>query len=422
MAVSFVANSILALLQTGFLVITLKARFGKLLTCFLAFLFVAASFLFGFLFPNQDFLFLKTILSLLVILAGTFVAFKDKWPRHILTVGIIFMNEWLCEFIGVLVFPSIVNTASVTELTLQQQIIVYIIFCSVFALLSWVFALILNQKSSGLELRDLLLFAFFPLSQTALTCATLTTNADLALWSKILTIPIYFLADIGLYFAMIGLSQRSVLKVTNEQLAWQIDAQKEHYSALTAQFENIHKLRHDIAGHLHTIQALLEEGQVAEASSYAAELSERHTLHPSLGKCENPVIDAFLYDRINRGKDLGIRIELHISLPYEMRISNADIISAFSNLMDNAEEACLQVAREQRFIRLQAEYKDRFFVIRTENPLPANPKNAKKQRVAGMERGIGLHILEALAQQYKGSFLAEAGQEFFCSVLTLQEL
>ena len=60
-------------------------------------------------------------------------------------------------------------------------------------------------------------------------------------------------ADAFLYLAVRGMAQRSALKAKNDLLSAQIDRQKEHYAALTAQYANIRRMRHDIAKHLDTV-------------------------------------------------------------------------------------------------------------------------------------------------------------------------
>ena len=80
-------------------------------------------------------------------------------------------------------------------------------------------------------------------------------------------------ADAFLYLAVRGMAQRSALKAKNDLLSAQIDRQKEHYAALTAQYANIRRMRHDIAKHLDTMQALLQSGQYQAAAAYSNEVS-----------------------------------------------------------------------------------------------------------------------------------------------------
>lgn len=104
-------------------------------------------------------------------------------------------------------------------------------------------------------------------------------------------------ADAFLYLAVRGMAQRSALKAKNDLLSAQIDRQKEHYAALTAQYANIRRMRHDIAKHLDTMQALLQSGQYQAAAVYSNEVSAQAQVQAHLGICENPIVDAYLFSR-----------------------------------------------------------------------------------------------------------------------------
>lgn len=95
-------------------------------------------------------------------------------------------------------------------------------------------------------------------------------------------------ADAALYIAVRGMAQRSDLKAKNELLSAQIERQKEHYAAITAQYDNIRQMRHDIAKHLYTMQALLQSGHYQEAVSYSDKVAAQSNLQENLGICENP--------------------------------------------------------------------------------------------------------------------------------------
>ena len=73
------------------------------------------------------------------------------------------------------------------------------------------------------------------------------------------------------------MSQRAELKLSNEMLSEQIESEKTHYAALVDQYETARSLRHDIANHMYTIQALLSSGDTEQAAKYAAEIIPRHT-------------------------------------------------------------------------------------------------------------------------------------------------
>jgi sensor histidine kinase regulating citrate/malate metabolism len=226
-------------------------------------------------------------------------------------------------------------------------------------------------------------------------------------------------ADTALYFAIRGMAERVELRVQNTMLEKQIDAQTVHYAALTEQYENIRRMRHDIDNHLYTMRILLENGKADEAASYLAELNPGSEYVPSLGRCHNPVVDAFLYTRIKDLRTQGIQVEADVDLPGEMTISNADLVSAFGNLLDNAAEAVHGAA--QKRISITAGIKSGYLVIKTENPSSPAP-DTQKRRIPELERGVGFHILTGLAEKYNGSFTACAEGSMFDTSLILQEM
>ena len=142
-------------------------------------------------------------------------------------------------------------------------------------------------------------------------------------------------ADAFLYLAVRGMAQRSALKAKNDLLSAQID----HYAALTAQYANIRRMRHDIAKHLDTMQALLQSGQYQAAAAYSNEVSAQAQVQAHLGICENPIVDAYLFSRSQELERQGFRVQLRVLLPGGLRVP--------------ISRTYRSTAREQFFSRLQ---------------------------------------------------------------------
>lgn len=213
---------------------------------------------------------------------------------------------------------------------------------------------------------------------------------------------LFLVSDILLYRTMVHTEQRVQLEVENQLLEKQLDAQLAHYSDLTGQYEQIRAMRHDISHHLNTINALLQAGNLTAASEYSEQLLPMQTDISRLGKCRNPVVDAFLYSRMQDAEAKGVPVQADVSLPVELLVSNTDLIVAFGNMLDNALEACEGVPGAQ--IRLQAYLAKGYLVIHERNPVRGEPAAAKPRRIPELERGVGFRVLSGLAQKYDGSF------------------
>ena len=279
----------------------------------------------------------------------------------------------------------------------------------------------LSRNGRPLTLTQWLIFTVFPLQQSVclITMFRLYTQFPEAVnWPRMSVLILLFaVSDVAL-FCLIGQTARKAeLETANRLLNDQLDNQLKHYSALVDPYEDNRRIRHDIAHHMHTIQLLLESGRRQEATAYAGELMRQQEHSSQLDQCENPLVDAFLFSRIREARQAGIPVEASVVLPRRLPIANVDLVILFGNLMDNAVEACGQVASP--FIRLEAGLRKDYLVVTETNPAPADDTR-KKRRIPHLERGIGLHILTDLAGRYHGSCTQEVRDGQFTVSIALQ--
>lgn len=261
----------------------------------------------------------------------------------------------------------------------------------------------LSRNGRPLSLTQWLIFAVFPLQQSACLITMFRLYAqfpEAVNWPRMSVLSLLFaVSDVAL-FCLIGQTARKAeLETANRLLNDQLDNQLKHYSALVDQYEDNRRICHDIAHHMHTIQLLLESGRHQEATAYAGELMHQQEHNSQLDQCENPPVEA------------------SVVLPRKLPIANVDLVILFGNLMDNAVEACGQVASP--FIRLEAGLRKDYLVVTETNPAPADDTR-KKRRIPQLERGIGLHILTDLAGRYHGSCTQEVRDGQFTVSIALQ--
>lgn len=281
------------------------------------------------------------------------------------------------------------------------------VFLLFLAMVLLVVSLPFLRSKNNLSGRQLLVFSVFPVTQilcAAAIQALIFYPPRYEYTSVLLVVTALFLvSDVLLYRTMVHTEQRVQLEVENELLESQLDAQLAHYRDLTAQYEQIRAMRHDIAHHLNTIHALLQAGNLQAASEYSEQLLPLQTDNSRLGSCRNPVVDAFLYTRTQEAELRGIPVQADVSLPVELPVSNTDLIVAFGNLLDNALEACAGIPDAQ--ITLRAHMDKGYLVIQESNPVRARqPQGKKPRRIPELERGVGFRVLGGLAEKYNGSF------------------
>lgn len=342
-------------------------------------------------------LFQVPIHPLMILLFALFV-YREKWWSYVLMTLI----YGLVEYVVVALFYPVQEAAMPAGiLTLGQMIVAWMpLFLGTLSAL-WLAYVGLRLFQDRLSGGDILLYAGIPVSQflVAYEWNNIPLGRENAsgAWIYTLVMVLIFVADIGVFLSMLRVSRQKELEAENRFLAAQIDAQRLHYAELTDQYENIRKMRHDIAKHMAAMDGLLTAGQNAEAADYAARLRAEP---PTVGYCENPVVDAFLTASVRRAGEAGVRLKVDVSVPAEISVSSTDMVCIYGNLLDSAVSACRGVTEAAIDIRTTVD--GDWLRISAECPVsPALGKSALKRR---MERSIGPRVLADMAGKYCGEF------------------
>ena len=365
---------------------------------------------------------LRSMGGLLTLGIPVLFFYTDKAAKRAAVLITIYATTILVELVNVFILPAEVLMEGLGNQPLTTQIYAQIIYISVLSLAMFLESLLFKRYQNNLTLRELLLYALFPLSQLLLLARwmklALLNVLDHSMVFLIVSFGLCVIADAAMFYLLRATAQRARLQAENNLLLRQVELQKEHYAGLVSQYESVRHMRHDINNHLHTIQILLDQGNTAEASAYAAQLRERMPA-ARLGQCQHPVLDAFLYDRLLRLQEKGISADCRISLPAQLSVSDLDLISAFGNLLDNAAEACQSLDHPE--ITIKALLQQGYLLIETVNPIPSEPPSRKLRRIPLLERGVGFHILDSLAEKYDGGFSCRQENGCFYTYLTLKE-
>ena len=356
-------------------------------------------------------------------LALAFLLFYGKPGRKLLAVAAELAGSLLMEMMFTPLMIDLQSNDDISVWADPRALIYGVTFLPVLGLGLMLISFIFTRSKNNLSGRQLLVFSAFPITQMVCEASLVTLMFTPPRYEYIpmqLTMSVLFLvSDILLYRTMVRTEQRVQLEVENALLESQLDAQLAHYGDLTAQYEQIRAMRHDISHHLNTIHALLEAGNLQAASEYSEQLLPAQTYSSRLGSCRNPVVDAFLYTRTQEAGLRGVPVRADVSLPVELPVSNTDLIVAFGNLLDNALEACSGIP--DAAITLRAHMDKGYLVIQESNSVRARqPQGRKPRRIPELERGVGFRVLGSLAKKYDGSFRHTCENDTYTVTLSLR--
>ena len=274
----------------------------------------------------------------------------------------------------------------------------------------------------SLPIKQYWFFLFFPISQFVLLNGALSPLIEnISPRASIFVagfVVLCVIADYIWFRQLRKMTDNVRLQTENDLLGKRIEAQREDYKTLSANYANMAVMRHDIANHIYSIRALLQDGKPEEAMQYAAELEKSRVAQDILSDCRNSVVQSFLRHKLNELREQKLSVDFRVNLAPVTGISDTDLIIAIGNMLDNAVEAC--ALAQQHSIHLSVKQRDGYVQVETENTYPQSI-TSHKRRIAYLKRGLGTSILQALAEQYHGKYLSVREDGIHHAVLTMQE-
>ncbi len=373
---------------------------------------------------------LRIAISVTYFVFFLLILHRGKALRKLLAVLGIFITMALTELSTFILSPTLSSYMQHRDLCHLELIPFYFVFIFAQALflmlMVYAFRLLDKKNEDRVSDRDRLCYLLLPINQFILLTVWYYSytfaSAEAFTPKKLLVIVIVLIFTVLTDFILFRLISRTAesaeLRARNEFMQEQIAAKAKYYQLMAESYANMRQMRHDIANHICTIRAMLENGERDEAEKYVSELEETTAVRSILSDCQNTAADAFIRERTEELTQQGISLSADIRLPAYCFVSDVDLITALGNLLDNAADACKQ-ASEPR-ITLRVELADGFLHIESENPY--DPSVSKKERrISYMERGTGSIILKSLAEKYRGSYCSRVNDGIYNNILILKE-
>lgn len=189
--------------------------------------------------------------------------------------------------------------------------------------------------------------------------------------------------------------------------------QYEYYESLTDSITSLRKYRHDLNNILQTLTIIINDPETLENGKELLEqLRKRYDKIQLPFYCSNPVINAVLLAKTAAAQEKGIEVAISINLENTNMFEHIDLCSIFSNMLDNAIEAACEV--EHGHIAISSWTETEHLFIKCVNSYSGKIRKDSKKLIStkGKDRGLGISIIESIAERYSGKFLCECGEEF----------
>lgn len=201
------------------------------------------------------------------------------------------------------------------------------------------------------------------------------------------------------------------MKETERAVADQLQRQRREYEDICKKMEMGRVFRHDMRHHLQVLEGLAKQEDDESIARYIGNLNSRLSGIEKQTYCENPTVNAVLASYIGQAREADCSVQAKAALPHELPFDEMDVCTVLANTLENAVNACRELAGEDRYIRLATELVDgRRLTILVENPCKQEVPFDESGFPQGPKReghGIGLKSVDAVVKKYNGMFHCE---------------
>lgn len=163
---------------------------------------------------------------------------------------------------------------------------------------------------------------------------------------------------------------------------------------------------HDFKNHLNIIYEYSQEQKWDKVTEYVSGIREPMACLERRVWSGNDVIDLILNYKRAEAVKAGIQCEIDTDKLKFRHISDQDLCTVFSNIMDNSIEACEKVSFGKPWIKIIIRSKGNIFVLKVTNslgvkPIEENGKLITMKTKKGLH-GLGLMSIRGVVEKYEG--------------------
>ena len=202
--------------------------------------------------------------------------------------------------------------------------------------------------------------------------------------------------------------------------AFQNEILQKHYLEVENMYAKMRGWRHDYRNHIQTMKVHASNGEYAEIDKYLDMLDEDLTHVETVVRTGNRMADAILNSKLSLAMEKQIRVKAEAQIPMSLTISELDLCTVISNLLDNAIDACMELPVEERLIRIYMEMKGNYLYFSIINTAGGKKKQSFLT-TKGDGHGFGLSRIDGIVKKYGGYVKRASEDESFSTEVLLPQ-
>ncbi len=199
-----------------------------------------------------------------------------------------------------------------------------------------------------------------------------------------------------------------MLKTENKMLLELETLSENHIKDMELMMEKNRIQTHDMKHHLLVLREYGQEKQWDSLMSYLNELSEDILAKKKTGWTQTGILDTILEQKKEKAESEGIEFSIQADRIGALPFSDLEICTLFSNLLDNAIEACEKIEENRRWIEIQITRKSGMLYLTISNSIKDRPSEQEGKLITNKENhqlhGYGIKSVQKIVRKYEGEF------------------
>lgn len=217
-----------------------------------------------------------------------------------------------------------------------------------------------------------------------------------------------------------------MLKTENKMLLELETLSENHIKDMKIMMEKNRIQTHDMKHHLLILREYGQEKQWDSLMSYLNELSEDILAKKKTGWTQTGILDTILEQKKEKAESEGIEFSIQADRIGALPFSDLEICTLFSNLLDNAIEACEKIEGNRRWIEIQITRKSGMLYLTISNSIKDRPSEQEGKLITNKQNhqlhGYGIKSVQKIVRKYEGDFSYQIRESEFIVTITFWRL
>ncbi len=393
--------------------------------CIFSFLYTLYYILYAFFGMTSEIRFLSSYFVEILLFV---LIINDKLIYKMFAYTIYILVTQMADFLASLIITGIYGSyENVTTLGVPRVIgsaiynVLYLSLC-ILAIVFWKLVVVKGKAS-----KDIFVLITIPISQIFLLYGNFSAYIEKKEQMLVFTLSGMAISIVG-YIFVFRINKKLIHKTNLENRLKQLEQNQllklEHIKEIDILDKHNKSFHHDIKSQLSVIQILLSNSENAQALEMLKTLSSDIHAYDNLNYCGHPVVNAVMCKKSVIASDFGIDMNIEVYINENTVVKSIDLCSIFSNLIDNAIEACNNIIDSslKKYIDVKAGLKQEYLIIKISNSKSNEIKVIDGKIVTSKpdfsKHGLGLSIVKEIALKYEGAFSTNYSEnEFIATVL-----